>query len=210
MEPIKYTITLDDCHDFAVYQTKIPRIKKYIIKQAMPVIIVLSAVLLFIIGFGLFDFFRTLADVHMKYSMSYQDIFTSSSFLPFVIDSIKMFFLVNSLFLLFIFIFSILLIGSVKFDWYKSKSKRVYNLLKGSDLDIEIFLNDNGVECRGKNSSACYNWASIVDIHDTGKSFLMFVADYMAVIIPRRAFADENSAMFFFNSVNEHLNREQA
>lgn len=207
MEPIKYTLTLEDCHDFSVYQTKIPRIRKYVINQSMPVMLLLAAVLFFITGYGIFDFFRTLADVHIKYSMSYPDILVSSSFLPFVIDSLKMFFFINFpilLFILFVILFSI---AGARYDLFKGNSKRVFTLLKGADLDVEIALNDNGVECKGENSSTCYKWAKIIDIYDTGKTFLMFVSDYMAVIIPRRAFTGEDEAMSFFNTVVSHLNR---
>lgn len=208
MEPIKYTLNLDDCHDFVVYQNKIPRIKKYVIKQSMPVIIILSVILVFIFGFGIFDFFRTLADVHMKYSMSYVDIFTSSLMLPFVIDSLKLFFFINFPVLFFVLLFVLYCILGVRYDVFKLNAKRVFTLLQGSDLDLEIVLNSEGIECRGKNSSNCYNWAKIIDIYDTGKSFLVFVSDYMAEIIPRRAFANEDAAMEFYNTMKNNLNRE--
>ena len=95
-----------------------------------------------------------------------------------------------------------------KNDLFHAESSKVFNGLKNQSLDIEITPQDDGLYCSGKNISALYKWKDIIDIYDTKKSYLAYVAESSAIIIPKRAFPMEEESESFYNYVSNNLNRK--
>ncbi len=78
-------------------------------------------------------------------------------------------------------------------------------MLEGRALDAEIEVQEGGLSMTGKTASAFMEWSGIVDIHSTQNTFLLFVGDYQAVIVPKRAFETPEKADEFFNFVDEKV-----
>jgi len=90
-------------------------------------------------------------------------------------------------------------------DAFSLTSKRVYKMLEGRTLDAELEVLDNGLDMKGKGVTSFLGWDGIVDIYEAKSTFLLFISDYQAVIIPKRAFESTEKANEFFNYVNEKV-----
>ena len=84
-------------------------------------------------------------------------------------------------------------------------SKKVYNLLKGQSLDMNIEVRDDGLYTNNTKNEGIFLWDGIIDIYDTSKTFLVFIGDYTAILIPKRAFSNENKANEFFSFVSNKI-----
>ncbi|HIS35513.1 TPA: YcxB family protein [Candidatus Scatousia excrementigallinarum] len=206
MEKIKYTLTLDDCRDYVKYQRKIPRLKKYVFKQFMPLIILFVLIILFSLAMEISFFFKAFHYVSGEYAMSFSELL-KTDFSALLLEGIADHFWNMNL--------PILLIWAVIFctAWFISKndifhaeSSKIYKGLKNQSLDIEITPQEDGLYCKGKNVSALYKWKDILDIYDTKKSYLAYVGESSALIIPKRAFPQQEESESFYNYVNDKLN----
>lgn len=206
MEKIKYTLTLEDCRDYVKYQRKIPRLKKYVFKQFMPLIILFVLIILFSLAMEISFFFKAFHYVSGEYAMSFSELL-KTDFSALLLEGIADHFWNMNL--------PILLIWAVIFGtaWFISKndifhaeSSKIYKGLKNQSLDIEITPQEDGLYCKGKNVSALYKWKDILDIYDTKKSYLAYVGECSALIIPKRAFPQQEESESFYNYVNDKLN----
>ena len=188
MDKVICTLTLDDCRDYVKYQLKIKRIRKFILKMYIPFWII-----------GLIFFIVNLLPVFSVKDVPYTDAwnvflfyleYALSLVLPIVIIWCLIFAFVISLYF---------------FDPFHCVSKRVYKMLQGGSLEAEIEVKDDGIYAVSKSASSVMNWNGIIDIYDTGKTFLIFISDYRAMLVPKRAFQDERKAQEFFDLVNERL-----
>lgn len=205
MEKVNYTITLDDCSDYVKYQLKIKRIRKFVMKSFIPfwiigLILAIVTALPFILDFlGFFKYVMSENDLSFIQALIYKDTLLGVwSYFWTVLGSIM------PLVIIWVVIFGIAL-TMYRFDPFHALSKKVYKMLQGGALDAELEVKDDGIYAEGKGQSSVMKWDGLIDIYDTGKTFLVFVSDYRAVIVPKRAFKTEETAQEFFNFVNEKL-----
>ena len=205
MEKISYVLTQEDCRDYVKFQYKLPRIKKFIMKSYIPfwvigsVFVVIFLLPLFINLFtglkylmseGGMSFFKALTDFQMVEFYKGALVYFVRTVLPFIGMWLAMFFITWS-------------IGAT--DAFSISSKRVFKMLEGRALDAEIEVQEGGLSMTGKAASTFMEWGGIVDIHSTQNTFLLFVGDYQAVIVPKRAFETPEKADEFFNFVDEKV-----
>ncbi len=205
MEKISYTLTCEDCRDYVKYQYKIPRIKKFILKTYIPfwvigsVLVVLYMLPLFINLFtgvqylmseGGMSFFAALTDFQMVEFYKGALQYLVQVVLPIIGIWLALFAITWS-------------IGAT--DAFSHSSKRVFKILEGRALDAEVEVQDGGLNMTGKNASTFMSWDGIVDVYSAPSTFLLFVSDYQAVIIPKRAFQTPEKADEFFKFVDEKV-----
>lgn len=208
MEKFSYTLTLEDCRDYVKFQQKIPRVKKFLMKQFRPFIYLCAIIILFSLLIEIINVVMSLNSVAAEYSMTFLGVIKSYFFLPIVGNAFEHFLAFNlPVLLIWIVIFFIARIIS-KYDLFHAESGRVYALLKGQDLDITITPQDDGLLCSGPNTTTLYKWQKIIDVYDTGKSFLVYVGDYAALVIPKRAFETPEESAMFFKYLNDKLNQK--
>ena len=199
MDKINYTVTLDDCRDYVKYQLKIPRVRKFIMKAFLPILII------WIIVAILFSFPEILALCKYLHTVYTTQSLTLSNFLSIIFHYTVLILslcwpFILALVLSYAFFFSL-----YYFDLFHSQTKRIYKLLEGGDLSVDLEIKDECLCAYGKGLSSTINWNGIIDIYDTGKNFLIFIADYKAVVIPKRAFGNEENAQEFFKFVSSKL-----
>ena len=205
MEKISYTLTQEDCKDYVKSQYKIPRIRKFIFKSYIPfwvigsVFVVIFMLPLFINLFtgvnylvkeGGMSFFKALTDFQMVEFYKGALTYFIQTVLPFVGIWLAIF-VINWF------------VGAT--DAFSHTSKRVFKLLEGRALEAEVEVQEGGLNMTGKTASTFMEWSGIVDIYSTPNTFLLFVSDYQAVIIPKRAFETPEKAEEFFNFVDEKV-----
>ena len=192
MQTISYKITLEDCHDYVKYQWKIPRIRKKFMNVYLWVFGIF--VLLFVV-FGIIPGIN-------KYYTYYQFLQTENILtvhnllIPLLNPGIAFVIMVVCLFVL---------IFTSQFDLFLFTSKKLYTLLEGQSLDMNIEVRDDGLYTNNKKSEGVILWDGIIDIYDTSKTFLVFIGDYVAILIPKRAFSNEKDADEFFNFVSNKI-----
>lgn len=205
MEKIKYTTTLEDCRDYVKFQYKIPRIKKFKLKQFKPLLYMALVILLIIFIFMLANTIPLINAIAEQNSMTTFQVLKSEYFLSALSYAIGQFLFLSMPLVIMWYVIFLLALGFSKHDFFHVESNIVYSLLKGQDLDTEITPQDDGLLCVGKSTTTLYKWDKIIDVYDTGKSFLVFVGDYAALVIPFRAFETEEERKIFFNYLNEKL-----
>ena len=136
------------------------------------------------------SFFKALTDFQMVEFYKGTLVYFVRTVLPFLGIWFAMFFITWS-------------IGAT--DAFSISSKRIFKMLEGRALDAEIEVQEGGLSMTGKTASAFMEWSGIVDIHSTQNTFLLFVGDYQAVIVPKRAFETPEKADEFFNFVDEKV-----
>lgn len=80
----------------------------------------------------------------------------------------------------------------------------LYKHFKGVDLNYTLRITVEGIERKSSSINSMYNWVIVKDIYDTKKAFYVFVSDFQAVIIPKRAFESEAEAKSFYNLMLEY------
>lgn len=207
MEKIKYTLTLDDCSDYVKYQRKIPRLRKTLLMKFKPLFIIFGLIILFSLIAEINFFFKAFNYVSSQYSMTFSELF-KTEFSSLLFEGIADHFFNRNL--------PILILWGVIFfvawfisrnDLFYAESKKIYDGLKQQSLDIEIIPQEDGLHCEGKSVSATYKWQDIVDIYDTKKSYLAYVGETSALIIPKRAFSEQEASDSFYNYVSNKLKR---
>lgn len=199
MDKINYTVTLDDCSDYVKYQLKIPRVRKYIMKA--PLSLLKICVIVFIVFSlssipALWNYWQTLQTTQGL---------ELSNLLSIIFHFTVLILSVSWPFILIMIVFYALFLSLYYFDLFHILSKKIYKLLEGGDLSVDLEIKDEGLCAYGKGRSSSVNWNGIIDIYDTGKIFLIFIADYQAVVVPKRAFGNEENAQEFFNFVSSKL-----
>lgn len=188
MEKVNYTITLDDCSDYVKYQLKIKRIRTFVMKSFIP---------FWIIGL----IFAIITLLPLFSIPPFPDVTIINNILYYLSSACIMLWPIIGIWLV---IFGIAL-GIYLLDPFHALSKRVYKMLQGGALDIELEVKEDGLYAEGKGVSSVLKWDGIIDIYDTGKTFLVFVSDYRAVIIPKRAFGTDNNAQEFLKYTQEKI-----
>ena len=208
MDKIKYTLTLEDCRDYVKFQRKIPRLRKFIFKQFRPLLILLILIILFGIGMEINFFFKAFHYVGGQYSMTFAELM-KTDFANLLLEGVaEHFWSINlPILILWAIIFFIAWYIS-KNDIFHAESNKIYTGLKNQSLDIEVNPQDEGLLCSNKNTSVLYKWHDIIDVYDTGNSFLVYVAESSALIIPKRAFSSQEEYNAFCNYVNNKLHRK--
>lgn len=208
MEKFNYTLTLEDCRDYVKFQQKIPRVKKFLMKQFRPFVYICVGLLLLGLIFEIINVCISLNLIANEYSLTFFETVKSQFFVPALGSAFERYFnfivpLIIIWFVLYHFAWSI-----SKYDLFHAESNKVYSLLKGQDLDITITPQDDGLLCSGPNTTTLYKWQKIIDVYDTGKSFLVYVGDYAALVIPKRAFETPEESAIFFKYLNDKLSQK--
>lgn len=186
MEKIKYTLTLDDCRDYVKYQRKIPRLKKYVFKQFMPLIILFVLIILFSLAMEISFFFKAFHYVSGEYAMSFSELL-KTDFSALLLEGIADHFWNMNL--------PILLIWAVIFctawlisknDIFHAESSKIYKGLKTSLLILKLLLKKTVYIAKVK---MCLLYIS-------GKIFLIFMIQknhilHMLVKVPHLLFLNE-------------------
>lgn len=205
MGKISYTLTQEDCRDYVKSQYKIPRIKKFIMKAYIPFWIIGSVCFVIFLLPLFINLFTGLKYLMSEGGMSFLKALTDFQMVEFYKSGL-MYFVSNILPFIFIWLavfFSSWYLGAC--DAFSLYSKRVFKLLEGRALEAEIEVQEGGLSMTGKTLSSFIEWSGIVDIHSTPNTFLIFVSDYQAVIVPKRAFETPEKADEFFNFVDEKV-----
>lgn len=125
MEKINYTLTLDDCNNYARSQCKIPRLKKYSSKQFFKLCL-MYIVFLTILAFV--SFCIAIYSIKTNNHITLFSLLTNNGFPHFLISQIKFYFL-------WIIIYTFIFFVVLHFIRYFSSGRLVYNLLSGVDLN---------------------------------------------------------------------------
>lgn len=205
MDKISYTIELADCSDYVKFQFKIPRLKKFILKSYTP-FWVIGLICALIYSLPIFTgFYEGLRYLMTNYDLSIFKALTDASMIDFykgcgdfVIYQILPFLLIwLCIFFVSCFFYS--------HDLFKLNSKKIYKMQEGR-LNAEVEICEDGLDMKGKGLASFLKWDGIVDIYEAKTTFLIFVSDYKAIVIPKRAFETQEKAQDFFNFVNEKVN----
>lgn len=90
---------------------------------------------------------------------------------------------------------------------YRPRYVRSLISLNGLDgVEIETVVSDAGITSRSANSSVVYRWPAVLRVQETAGQFNFWVSGIMAVIVPKRAFADAGQAAEFAAAVKEWSN----
>ena len=204
MDKISYTLEPADCSDYVKTQFKIPRLRKFILKSYTP-FWVIGLIFALIYSLPIFTgFYKGTRYLMTNNGLSFFQALTDASTIDFykscgdfIIYQILPFILIW----LCIFFVSCFFISH---DLFKLYSKKIYKMLEGR-LSAEVEICDDGLDMKGKGIASFLKWDGIVDIYEAKTVFLIFVSDFQAIIIPKRAFETPEKAKDFFNFVNEKV-----
>ena len=198
MDKINYTITIDDCRDYVKYQRTIPRLKKYRFKIFIPLFIIFALMIIFSLIMETRFFLKAFDYVGGQYSMTFAELM-QSDFSALLFEGVADHFWHMNLpvFGVWAVIFFLAWIIS-KNDIFHAESSKIYEGLKKQSLDIEVSVENEGLKCTGKGSSFIYRWSDIIDVYESEKSFLVYVAETSALIVPKRAFNTPEEAKEFY------------
>lgn len=208
MEKITYNLTLDDCRDYVKFQRKIPRIKKRLSMQFRSLFYLCIAVLVLGIIFELVNFGINLNAYAAENSVSMESLLGSENFNSMLGYSFDHFLTIALPVILLWLVIYLIAAGISKYDLFHAESSKVFDLMKSKDLDVELNIEEDGLFAKGRHTKCFTEWSKIVDIYDTGKSILVFVSDYSAIIVPKRAFELPEEAVMFFNTLKQHLDKK--
>jgi hypothetical protein len=83
--------------------------------------------------------------------------------------------------------------------------KRTRAVYKPSQLDIRLVVEDRSIRLEGGDDSSTISWNSIEPSEETRAHFFLFLTRLQAVVVPKRAFADENSVNRFRQLISERI-----
>jgi hypothetical protein len=192
---INYELTLEDCKDYANYVWKIPRVRKYLLKSILKPALVIIAIAA--IG-GIIIINMDIYGIMAKHNTTYTQVVSNPGFFKWL------FFEHIITFVIVIAIFVVLVVVVGFFENKVFGGKRTFKQLKGTVHTNELTISEKGLEFKNAAGISNMFWEKIVDIHDTGKSFLIFLGDYMAHIVPKRAFNSETEADEFYNLMQKY------
>lgn len=178
MNKITYTLNHDDCKDYARYLHKVPKIKKMMMRS--------HGLMFLAIGVCF-----TICILSSLESYTWESV--SNNLL-----------LIISLILVYIAICTFCWMSS-KYDLMGLSSSAIFKALSGQSLDMEMNILDDGIETSNKCGSGLLKWDGIKAIYQSKKSIFVFIGDYKAYIVPKRAFESEEKAQEFFNFVKERI-----
>lgn len=185
MENIKYTLTLNDVKDYAKYLHKIPRIRKVMMKTHIRFYLVLF-ICMFVI------FWAAIGGGQINWAdMS----------VPLIIVILKYFLMILIGYLV---LCTLLWVISTR-DLFGTSSRTMFRYLKGQSLDVELKIVDEGIWSSNGKFSGVMNWEGIIDIYKSEKSIFIFKGDYVAYIIPERAFENKEKFNEFFEFVENKI-----
>lgn len=199
MEKINYTLTLKDCNNYAVSQSKIPRLKKIIAKDYLKTCFKYT---LFFLILAIITFSLIIHNVGTKHHLTLVGIITNKDFLHFFFS-----FLINSFVI--IIISNFILLTSLYTKLYFYGGNCIYTALKGVDLNYEISISEENITRANKNGIDIFNWETIKDIYDTKYNYLIFTSDRQAIIIPKRCFEKEEQGKEFYSNIQKYYNAVQ-
>lgn len=76
---------------------------------------------------------------------------------------------------------------------------------KPSQLDVRLVAEDRHIQLQGGDDSSVVSWKSIERGEETRSHFLLFLTRLQALIIPKRAFADESELGRFRQLISERV-----
>ncbi len=101
----------------------------------------------------------------------------------------------------FLLIFS-LLVGCTIFVQYLFGGQNTAALQKGLDPNVRIVLDKHGIDAYvGEFIREIYDWRAVKDVYDTKKQLIIFIADFKAIIIPKRIFETEEDIQNCWNFI---------
>ena len=90
---------------------------------------------------------------------------------------------------------------------YRPRYVRSMISLNGLDgVVIDTIVDADGIASRAPGSSVIYQWSAVLRVQETKRQFNFWVSGVMAVIVPKRAFADEGQQAAFAAAVKEWSN----
>lgn len=189
MEAIKYTLVQDDVKDYTRYLYKIPRIKKFMMKSHIRAYIVLF-ISMFVCFWAFIDGGR----------INWGDLS-----LPVALILLK-YFLVA--FVIYLVICIMLWFISTR-DLFGASSRTSFRFLEGQSLDTELKIVEEGLLASNETSSGLIKWDGIVDIYKSNKSIFIFKGDYIALIVPKRAFENEDRFNYFYDFIKDKISKNK-
>lgn len=199
MEKINYTLTIEDCNNYAKSQNKIPRLKKMIAKDYLKFCFKYS-LFLFLLALIIFGFI--IYNVGTTKHLTLFSVITNKDFLPFFV-----YFFINSFVVIILFVVILLIILYVKLYFWDGKY--IYIMLEGTDLNYELSISGENITRTNKNGINIFNWDKIKDIYDTKYNYLIFISDRQAIIIPKRCFENEEQGKEFYNNIQKYYSAVQ-
>lgn len=199
MEKINYTLTLEDCNNYARSQSKIPRLKKYSQKQFLKICLKYSV---FLIILALISFSITIYNIAAHNHLTILSVLTNKDFPHFLISQIKFF---SLWIIIFLFIFFIIF----NFQKHFLVGKILYKMLSGIDLNYELSISEENITRTNKNGMSVFNWETVKDIYNTRHNYLIFTSDLQAIIIPKRCFENEEQSNEFYSNIQKYYNENK-
>lgn len=86
----------------------------------------------------------------------------------------------------------------------------LYNQMKGIDLNYSLALTEEGIKRTSSLGVSTINWSNVKEICNTKKAFYVFVSDFQAIMIPKRAFENAEQAQNFYNLMIEYKEKAHA
>lgn len=196
MEKINYTLTLEDCTHFVHSQFKIPRLKKYFFNTLFKRYSISALVVIFLYGifFGFLIF-----DGCAKNNLTLSAVIKNANFTYFLSIYLQIAFIG-------FLIFTLVAITFFIAEFYFIGGKNVYKSLKGIDLNYELSISNENIIRTNKNGTMITNWKTVKDIYDTKHNYLIFTSDLQAIIIPKRAFENEEKSQEFYRLIKSYYN----
>lgn len=199
MEKINYTLTLEDCNNYARSQSKIPRLKKIIVKNYIKLYSIFIFVML-LLSFFWFGF--SVLEISIKHHFTIISVITDKGFPNFFLAQFKNYFVIAIIMSLLLFI----LLLMKNYIW---GGQYIYKMLEGLDLNYEISISEENITKSNKNEISTFNWKTIKDIYDTKFYYLVFTSDVQALIIPKRCFESEKQSKEFYNKIRKYYDDAQ-
>lgn len=194
MEKLSFTLTKDDIKDYVKYTYKLPRMRNFFKKQDVKVYLFACAVIL------VFDFLFSI----LPNLTSDINIF---SFIPNYLEYV--FWTIGPVFLFMLLFIVALYFISIN-DCFGLAAKTSFRTLENSSLDLNIELDEEGIKFYNEVKNSHLKWEGIVEVHNTGKSILIFLSNYQASVIPYRAFETPEKAEEFFNLIDSKVKAAKA
>ncbi len=179
MIKINYTITKDDCKDYAKYLYNVPKIKKMMNKTYGLMFLTIGICLAVCL-------FASFPDYSLHSIMKG---------LPAVIIWALFYILVCSV----CFCIS-------RYDLFGISAKSIYKSLSGQSLDMKMELREDGLYTENKCGSGLVGWNGILNIFQSDKSIFVYIGDYKAYIVPKRAF-ENNDVEIFFSEISKRIKK---
>ena len=180
MIKISYTITKDDCKDYAKYLYNVPKIKK-IMKKTYGLMFLTIGICLAVCLFA--------------------------SFPDYSLQAVKKELLSIIVWVLFYIVVCSVCFCISRYDLFGISAKSIYKSLSGQSLDMNMELRQDGLYTENKCGSGLVGWNGILNVFQSEKSIFVYIGDYKAYIVPKRAFENDD-AKIFYDEIYKHIKKD--